>query len=287
MTAFPSLPMTSAVAAPAPSSAGILFSAGANPEPIGNSDPSSGMFDAVVAVEWCLASPGDPTSFAREGSSAVSRLCMLGGVVDGITSPGYAVHLEPFDVLGNSSLGVNCQLRMGLDEEHPEVLLRKPQTVRLAWGAVQGERIVKAVRQSLAVITGPAAGVRLSRSSERWHSVRQELTLNRPGHADGILRVWLDGYPVLDTGASLNLRGSEDIMIVHAALRLFPAGSATTLKKAPLSRIADISAVRSYLPRGASDVVKPVVADGRVRAAHEPTSFLVAVGLVRLDSHGV
>jgi hypothetical protein len=196
--------------------------------------------------------------------------------------------LEPFDVLGNGSLGVNCQLRMATDEEHPEVLLRKPQILRIAWGSAREDRLIKAPRHSLAVITGPGAGMRLSRSAERWHSLRQELTLNRPGYADGVLRMWIDGYPVLDTGPALNLRGSDGTQIMHASLRLFPAGTSTTLKHAPLSRIADISAVRSYLPRGASDGASPPpLSPPPVSQAHEPTSFLVAVGLVRLDTHGI
>jgi hypothetical protein len=169
----------------------------------------------------------------------------------------------------------------------PELLMRTPQILRLAWGSVHDEKLVKPMRQSLAVITGPGTGVRLSRSADRWHSLRQELTLNRPGHSDGLLRLWIDGYPVLDTGPCLNLRRSQSQQILHSSLRLFPAGSTENLKHAALCRIGDLGAVRSYLPRGDGGAPCAITVPAVPLAAHEPTSLVLAVGMVRQGTHGI
>jgi hypothetical protein len=77
-------------------------------------------------------------------------------------------------------------------------------------------------------------------------------------------------------------------VILGTSMRLFPVGSTTNLKHAPLSRVADFNAVRSYLPRGSETALATLpVKHAPAPSAHEPTSFIVAVGLVRLDTHGV
>ena len=45
-----------------------------------------------------------------------------------------------------------------------------------------------------------------------WHTLEQEVILNAPGKADGVLRMWLNGWPVLDR-REVTYRTADDIFI--------------------------------------------------------------------------
>jgi hypothetical protein len=258
------------------------------PSNFASNSQSSAIFDAFLVIEWHIGLTAEPLP-NRDSTSLLQRMCVLGGVVDAISGEGYTADQITPDCHGSSSMGINCQLLLNPEEEFNRSFIRKPQTLRIAWCSANAKRILKPTRQALAVITGPGAGIRLSNSMERWHSLRQELALNRPGKADGILRMWMDGLPVLDTGPTLNLRSTDERFITCVSLRIFPVGSVTNLKHAPLSQIANLSSVRSYLPRTAelTPLTEPLQKNIAMISPHEPSSFMVSVGLVRLDTHGV
>ncbi|MBL8348421.1 MAG: hypothetical protein JNN03_23545 [Rubrivivax sp.] len=71
----------------------------------------------------------------------------------------------------------------------------------------------------------PWPGALLER--ERWYCVEQHVKLNRPGAADGELRVWIDGRPSLHRKA-LRFRRTEALHIEAAWLGIYHGGTATS-----------------------------------------------------------
>lgn len=71
----------------------------------------------------------------------------------------------------------------------------------------------------------PWPGALLDR--ERWYCVEQHVKLNRPGAADGELRVWIDGRPSLHRKA-LRFRSTEALLIEAAWLGFYHGGTATS-----------------------------------------------------------
>lgn len=62
---------------------------------------------------------------------------------------------------------------------------------------------------------------------ERWYCVEQHVKLNRPGAADGELRVWIDGRPSLQRKA-LRFRSTEALHVEAAWLGIYHGGTATS-----------------------------------------------------------
>jgi hypothetical protein len=57
----------------------------------------------------------------------------------------------------------------------------------------------------------------------RWIMVEQEIVLNTPGQANGVLRLWLDGAPVLDR-TDIAYRGEPAVTISGVAVDAFYGG---------------------------------------------------------------
>jgi len=71
----------------------------------------------------------------------------------------------------------------------------------------------------------PWPGALLER--DRWYCVEQHVKLNRPGAADGELRVWIDGRPSLHR-KGLRFRSTEALRVEAAWLGVYHGGTATS-----------------------------------------------------------
>ncbi len=61
----------------------------------------------------------------------------------------------------------------------------------------------------------------------RWYCIEQHVRLNRPGGADGLFRVWIDGSLVLDR-PNLRLRTLDNIKIENFWLNVYHGGTAVS-----------------------------------------------------------
>lgn len=67
----------------------------------------------------------------------------------------------------------------------------------------------------------PWPGALLERN--RWYSVEQQIALNHPGKADGVLRVWLDGRLILERN-NLRMRTVDSLHIEDVWLNVYHGG---------------------------------------------------------------
>jgi len=75
----------------------------------------------------------------------------------------------------------------------------------------------------------------------RWAEISQEVVLNRPGAADGVIRLWVDGQPVLERGG-LTLRADATIRVGGLMFSTF-FGGADPSWASPRDQFAEFSAV--------------------------------------------
>ncbi|QOR39615.1 hypothetical protein HNO52_14635 [Billgrantia diversa] len=80
----------------------------------------------------------------------------------------------------------------------------------------------------------------------RWVTVEQEVVLNTPGEENGVVRVWIDGWPVLEQ-RNLVYRTTPDVSIDGIMFSTFFGGTGEEWRT-PHDQHADFSAFRLYAP---------------------------------------
>ncbi|TDX30815.1 hypothetical protein DFO67_10470 [Modicisalibacter xianhensis] len=60
-------------------------------------------------------------------------------------------------------------------------------------------------------------------TSGKWHTIRQEVKLNDVGKANGYIKVWYDGVPVIEA-TGLRLRTKDSVLIEGIMHTIFPGG---------------------------------------------------------------
>lgn len=80
--------------------------------------------------------------------------------------------------------------------------------------------------------------------SGRWVTIEQELILNTPGESDGIVRVWIDGWPVLEQ-RGLVYRTTEEVGIDGLMFSTFFGGTGEEWRT-PRDQHADFAAFRLF-----------------------------------------
>jgi hypothetical protein len=68
-----------------------------------------------------------------------------------------------------------------------------------------------------------AGGGRALLQRNRWYCIEQYVKLNRLGHKDGILRAWVDGWPVFEK-TDLHLRDIDSIKIEQVWMNVYFGG---------------------------------------------------------------
>ncbi len=94
---------------------------------------------------------------------------------------------------------------------------------RLMWGA-QGTGTVYAYLPSSVKYGTPLLHKQLRFLPGNWHSVMQELVLNVPGEANGVVRMWIDGQQIGEVGGLL-VRNTETLKINGIFFDVFFGGS--------------------------------------------------------------
>jgi hypothetical protein len=93
-------------------------------------------------------------------------------------------------------------------------------SARLAWrqGDVGGVTVRSTTGEEVRSISAETDGFAFPRG--RWTKVEQEVVLNTPKQADGILRVWIDGQLAVDR-ASIAYRASPGVTVSGVAANVF------------------------------------------------------------------
>ena len=72
-----------------------------------------------------------------------------------------------------------------------------------------------------------ADGEDLVFETDRWYTVRHEITMNTPGENDGVIRTWLDGVPALET-TTMRFRDIGDFAIDTMYFSTFFGGGSSS-----------------------------------------------------------
>ncbi|WP_231489509.1 polysaccharide lyase [Billgrantia saliphila] len=81
----------------------------------------------------------------------------------------------------------------------------------------------------------------------RWISVEQELILNTPGKEDGLVRLWIDGWPILER-RDLVYRTQSDVGIDGLMFSTFFGGTGEKWRT-PRDQHVDFAAFRLHAPK--------------------------------------
>lgn len=81
----------------------------------------------------------------------------------------------------------------------------------------------------------------------RWVTLEQEIILNTPGEENGVVRVWVDGEPILEL-EDVVYRTTEDVTVDGLMFSSFFGGTGEEWRS-PRDQSADFSAFRLYAPK--------------------------------------